>query len=253
MVIAKDLEAIGLAWMPTISYDTQAVLAGDKVRFHLQEVAFVVATDAYAAQDALQFIDVEYEVLPAVVNVRQALAPDAPMIRDDKIGQDDNIASPLWEAGDKANCARVFAEADTVVTRDIVHPRVHPCPMETCGMVADMNPETGQLNIYNANQAPHAHRTVYAQVAGLAEQNIRILCNDIGGGFGNKVPVYPGYVCAIAASIITGAPVKWIENRDREPGELRVRPRLRAPCGDLREGRADHRSARQHRRRPRGV
>ncbi|HVF77075.1 MAG TPA: aerobic carbon-monoxide dehydrogenase large subunit [Solirubrobacteraceae bacterium] len=213
VLIAKDLEALGLAWMPTISYDTQAVLAGDKVRFHLQEVAFVVATDAYAARDALQFIDVDYEVLPAIVNCRQALDPDAPVIRDDKVGQEDNIASPLWEAGDKVTCDHVFAEADTVVARDIVHPRVHPCPMETCGMVADMSPATGQLNIYNGNQAPHAHRTVYAQVAGLAEQNIRILCNDIGGGFGNKVPIYPGYICAIAASIIAGAPIKWIENR----------------------------------------
>jgi carbon-monoxide dehydrogenase large subunit len=213
VVIAKDLETLGLAWMPTISYDTQAVLAGDKVRFHLQEVAFVIATDAYAAQDALQLIDVEYEVLPAIVNARKALDPDAPLIRDDKVGQTDNLASPEWEAGDKANCDRVFAEADTVVVRDILMPRCHPSPMETCGMVADMNPATGQLNIYNGNQAPHAHRTVYAQVAGLPEQNIRILCNDIGGGFGNKVPVYPGYVCAIAGSIVAGAPVKWIEDR----------------------------------------
>ena len=59
-------------------------------------------------------------------------------------------------------------------------------------MIADFNPETGQLDIYNGNQAPHAHRTVYAHVAGLAEHMIRIQCNDIGGGFGNKVPVYPG-------------------------------------------------------------
>ncbi len=213
VVIAKDLETLGLAWMPTISYDTQAVLAGDKVRFHLQEVAFVIALDAYSAQDALQLIDVEYEVLPAIVNCRKALDPDAPLIRDDKVGQTDNLASPTWEAGDRAQCDRVFAEADTVVTRDIAHARCHPCPMETCGMVADMNPATGQLNIYNGNQAPHAHRTVYAQVAGLPEQNIRILCNDIGGGFGNKVPVYPGYVCAIAGSIVAGAPVKWIEDR----------------------------------------
>jgi carbon-monoxide dehydrogenase large subunit len=213
VVIAKDLETLGLAWMPTISYDTQAVLAGDKVRFHLQEVAFVIATDAYAAQDALQLIDVDYDVLPAIVNCRKALDPDAPLIRDDKVGQVDNLASPLWEAGDKANCDRVFAEADVVAKRTILDPRSHPCPMETCGMVADMNPATGQLNIYNANQAPHAHRTVYAQVAGLPEQNIRILCNDIGGGFGNKVPVYPGYVCAIAGSIVAGAPVKWIEDR----------------------------------------
>ena len=199
--------------MPTISYDTQAVLAGDKVRFHLQEVAFVIALDAYSAQDALQLIEVEYDVLPAIVNCRKALDPDAPLIRDDKVGQTDNLASPMWEAGDKANCDRVFAEADVVAKQTILDPRSHPCPMETCGMVADMNPETGQLNIYNANQAPHAHRTVYAQVAGLPEQNIRILCNDIGGGFGNKVPVYPGYVCAIAGSIVAGAPVKWMEDR----------------------------------------
>ena len=213
VVIAKDLETLGLAWMPTISYDTQAVLAGDKVRFHLQEVAFVVALDAYSAQDALALIDVEYEVLPAIVNARKALDPDAPLIRDDKVGQTDNLASPTWEAGDKAATDRVFAEADTIVTRDIIDTRSHPCPMETCGMVADFNPTTGQLNIYNANQAPHAHRTVYAQVAGLPEHRIRILCNDIGGGFGNKVPVYPGYVCAIAASIVAGAPVKWMEDR----------------------------------------
>ena len=213
VVIAKDLETLGLAWMPTISYDTQAVLAGDKVRFHLQEVAFVVALDAYSAQDALELIEVEYEVLPAIVNARKAMDPDAPLIRDDKVGQTDNLASPTWEAGDKAATDRVFAEADTVVTRDIIDPRVHPSPMETCGMVADMNPETAQLNIYNGNQAPHAHRTVYAQVAGLPEHKIRIMCNDIGGGFGNKVPVYPGYVCAIAGSIVAGAPVKWIEDR----------------------------------------
>ena len=80
-------------------------------------------------------------------------------------------------------------------------------------MIADFNPKTGQLDIYNGNQAPHAHRTVYAHVAGLAEHMIRIRCNDIGGGFGNKVPVYPGYVCAIAGSIVAGVPVKWIEDR----------------------------------------
>jgi len=213
VITARDLEAIGLAWMPTISYDTQAVLAGDKVRFHLQEVAFVIATDAYAAQDALSLVDVDYEVLPAVIDCRRALEPGAPLIRDDKVGQLDNLASPQWEAGDKVNCARVFAQADTIVRRDILHPRVHPCPMETCGMVADMDPLTAQLNIYNGNQAPHAHRTIYAQVAGLPEHKIRVLCNDAGGAFGNKVPIYPGYVCAIAGSIVTGAPVKWIENR----------------------------------------
>src|SRR6516225_4436148 len=120
VVTAKDLETLGLAWMPTISYDTQAVLAGDKVRFQGQEVAFVIATDEYIARDACALIDVEYEPLPAVVNARKALDGDAPLIRDDKDGQTDNLASPTWEAGDAEAADRVFAEADVIVTRDII-------------------------------------------------------------------------------------------------------------------------------------
>ena len=87
--------------MPTISYDTQAVLAGDKVRFQGQEVAFVIATNEYSARDALPLIDVEYDPLEAVVNARKALDPDAPLIRDDKPGKTDNLATPTWEAGDE--------------------------------------------------------------------------------------------------------------------------------------------------------
>jgi aerobic carbon-monoxide dehydrogenase large subunit len=204
VITAKDLETLGLAWMPTISYDTQAVLAGDKVRFQGQEVAFVIATDEYIARDALPLIEVDYEPLPAVVDARKALDPDAPLIRDDKEGQTDNLASATWEAGDAEATDRVFAEADVIATRDIIYPHCHPAPLETCGMIADFDPSTGQLDIYNGNQAPNLHRTVYAHVAGLAEHMIRIRCNDIGGGFGNKVPVYPGYVCAIAGSIVAG-------------------------------------------------
>jgi carbon-monoxide dehydrogenase large subunit len=213
VVTAKDLETRGPPWMTTISYDTQSVLAGDKVRFQGQEVAFVIATDEYIARDGTALIDVEYEPLRPIVDARKALDPDAPMIRDDKEGQVDNLASPTWEAGDEEATDRAFAEADIVVKRDMIYPRCHPAPLETCGMIADFNPETGQLDIYNGNQAPNVHRTVYAHVAGLAEHMIRIRCNDIGGGFGNKVPVYPGYVCAIAGSIVAGAPVKWIEDR----------------------------------------
>ena len=253
VLTAKDLETLGLAWMPTISYDTQAVLAGDKVRFQGQEVAFVIATDEYSANDALELIDVEYEPLPAVVNARKALDPEAPLIRDDKAGQVDNLASPTWEAGDEEATNRAFAEADTVVTRDIIYPRCHPAPLETCGMIADFNPETGQLDIYNGNQAPHAHRTVYAHVAGLAEHMIRIMCSDIGGGFGNKVPVYPGYVCAIAGSIAAGRPGQVGREPLREPALDRVRARLRDARRDVLEGRQDHRPARRRDRRPRSV
>src|SRR4051812_43058290 len=80
VITAKDLETLGLAWMPTISYDTQAVLAGDKVRFQGQEVACVIAVDEYTARDALQLIEVDYEPLPAVGHPRQALHPRPPRI-----------------------------------------------------------------------------------------------------------------------------------------------------------------------------
>src|SRR3970282_2954208 len=100
------------------------------------------------ASDALRLIGVEWEPLPAIVNARKALDPDAPLIRDDKTGQRDNLASPTWEAGDQAATDRAFAEADTVGKRDIICPRCHPSPLETCGVIADFNPETGQLDIY---------------------------------------------------------------------------------------------------------
>src|SRR6201987_2969424 len=87
VITGKDLEAQGLAWMPTLSYDTQAVLATDKVRFQGQEVAFVIAEDPYIAKDACEAIEVNYEALPVIVNPWQGLEPDAPVIRDDKVNQ----------------------------------------------------------------------------------------------------------------------------------------------------------------------
>ncbi|HSD48860.1 MAG TPA: molybdopterin cofactor-binding domain-containing protein, partial [Actinomycetota bacterium] len=201
-----------LAWMPTMSYDTQAVLATDKVRFQGQEVAAVVAESAYVAKDALELIDVDYEPLEAIVTPQRALEPDAPVIRTDKEDKTDNHIYD-WESGDKEATERAFAEADTVVSLDTFYPRCHPSPLETCGCVADVNPATGQATIYMTSQAPHAIRTVFALVAGLPEEKIRIVSPDIGGGFGNKVPVYPGYVVATAASLLLGRPVKWIEDR----------------------------------------
>jgi aerobic carbon-monoxide dehydrogenase large subunit len=201
-----------LAWMPTLSGDTQAVLATDKVRFQGQEVAAVVATDPYIARDALPLIEVDYEPLPAVVDPYKALEPDAPVIRDDKPDQKSNHIY-LWEAGDKASTEEAFKAADRVVSLETFYPRCHPSPMETCGIVADVNPATAKATLYMTSQAPHAHRTLFAIVAGLPEQNIRIISPDIGGGFGNKVPIYPGYVVATAASLLIGKPVKWVEDR----------------------------------------
>jgi carbon-monoxide dehydrogenase large subunit len=201
-----------LAWMPTLSYDTQAVLATDKVRFQGQEVAAVVAETKYAADDAVNLIQVDYEVLQAVISPQQAAEPSAPIIRDEKEGQKDNHVYH-WESGDKDATDAAFARAHKVVKLSTFYPRCHPAPLETCGCVADVNPVTGKATIYMTTQAPHAIRTVFALVAGLPEHQIRIISPDIGGGFGNKVPVYPGYVVATAASLLIGRPVKWIEDR----------------------------------------
>src|SRR6478736_4713602 len=206
------LDSLKLAWIPSLSHDVVAVLATDKVRYQGQEVAFVVAEDRYAARDALELIDVDYDVLPPVIDARRALDPDAAVIRDDIEGKADNHIFD-WEVGDQAATDAAFAGADVVVTQDVLYPRVHPAPLETCGAVADMDKVTGKLTIWCNTQAPHAHRTLYALVAGLPEQKIRVVSPDIGGGFGNKVGIYPGYVLSVVGSIVTGAPVKWVEDR----------------------------------------
>src|SRR4051795_4363856 len=135
VITGADLAAQGLAWMPTLSADTQAVLATDKVRFQGQEVAFVVADDRYAARDALELIDVDYEPLPVVVDPHAALEPGAPVIRDDQEGRSSNHIFD-WEAGDETATKAVFDDADVVVvTQEIPFQRVHPAPLETCGAV----------------------------------------------------------------------------------------------------------------------
>jgi carbon-monoxide dehydrogenase large subunit len=212
VLTGEDLQARGLAWMPTLSGDVQAVLATDKVRFQGQEVAFVVATDRYSARDALELILVDYEPLPPVVDARTALDQLAPVIRDDIAGCTDNRIFD-WAAGDKEATEAAFAAADVVVGCDMVYPRSHPAPLETCGIVADLDAVSGKLTLWVTSQAPHAHRTMYATVTGLPEHKIRVMSPDLGGGFGNKVPIYPGYLCAVVAAMQTGRPVKWMEDR----------------------------------------
>jgi aerobic carbon-monoxide dehydrogenase large subunit len=212
VITGDDLAEQGLAWMPTLAGDTQAVLATDKVRFQGQEVAFVVADSTYIAQDALELIDVDYEPLDPVIDSRKALDEGMPVIRDDKEGKDDNSIF-FWDAGDKEATGKAFEEAEVKVRQEMYYPRIHPAPMETCGTVADYDVSTGEMTIHLTSQAPHAHRTLFAIVSGLPEHQIRIISPDIGGGFGNKVPIYPGYVCAAVASLVLGRPVKWMETR----------------------------------------
>ena len=215
VITGETLKEYNLHMMPTLMSDTQMVLPIDKVCYQAQEVAAVVATDRYSAADGVELVEVEYEPLPVVVNPHKATDPDAPIIRDDKEGQDSNHIFH-WEAGDRSGTDEIFENADVTVKEDIYLPRIHVASIETCGCVSEFDSVTGQLTVWMTTQAPHAIRTVLALVAGhvgLQEDKIRIISPDIGGGFGGKVPVYPGYVIAIAASVVTGLPIKWIEDR----------------------------------------
>src|SRR5438093_7964299 len=163
-VVTGDLMAQhNLAWMPTLSGDTEAVLATDRVRFQGQEVAAVIAEDLYTAKDALELIAVEYEPIEPIVTPQRAMEPNAPVIRTDKEGQDSNHIYH-WESGDKDATDKAFSEADVVVQLDTHYPRSHPAPLETCGCVADVNMGTGQATVWMTSQAPHAIRTVFALV-----------------------------------------------------------------------------------------
>lgn len=211
VITGKDLEEAGLAWMPTLMSDQQMVLPVDTVMHYAQEVAAVVAEDRYTAADAVELVEVEYEPLPAVVDPFKALEPDAPVIRQDREEKSNHIWH--WEIGDREGTEQALQEADIVVQQDLYIPRIHVCSIETCGCIAQWDAVREKLTVWMTTQAPHAIRTVFALVSGLPEHKIRIISPDIGGGFGGKVPVYPGYVLAVVASLQTGRPVKWIEDR----------------------------------------
>src|SRR5262252_4802166 len=166
VLTAEDLKPVKLHWMPTLGGDAQAVLADGKVCFQMQEVAMVIATDRYSAADGVEQVEVDYEELPAIVDPHQAMASGAPIIREDIAGND-NVGHGkrthpnhifTWDAGDKDGTDAVFAHAAVTVREEILNPRVHPCPLETCGCVASFDKVTGQLTVYLTSQAPHIVR-----------------------------------------------------------------------------------------------
>ncbi len=224
VLTAKDLEPLGLHWMPTLAGDKQMVLADGKVLFQGQEVAFVVAEDRYAAADGIEAVEVEYEELEVLVDPFKAMESEI-VLREDTVGEDgkpiDGAHGPrkhhnhifTWEAGDKDPTLETIDNAEVVAEEAMYYHRTHPCPLETCGCVASMDKVNGKLTLWGTFQAPHAIRTVISLISGIEEHNIRVISPDIGGGFGNKVGAYPGYVCSVVASIVTGKPVKWIEDR----------------------------------------
>jgi aerobic carbon-monoxide dehydrogenase large subunit len=186
------------------------VLAVDKVRYVGDGVALVVADDPYVAQDALELIDVEYEVLPAVVDVEKAIASGAPQLHEEAPG---NICM-RWTAGNKERTDAAFAAAEVTVRHRIHNQRLIPNPIETRGALANYEVGTGETTIWMTSQAPHVMKLLLAAfVLGIPEHKLRVIAPEVGGGFGAKIFLYADMAYTAWASKRVGRPVKFVETR----------------------------------------
>ncbi len=182
-------------------------LATDKARFAGDGVAVVVAESRAAAKDAAELVDVEYEPLPAVTAIEDAIAEGAPVVHDDAPGNRAYTWSLVTGDPDK-----VFADAAVTIKERYRQQRLIPTAMEPRGALCEVN-ASGDVTIWTATQGPHIMRTAYTLVLGIPEAKIRVIAPDVGGGFGSKLDVYAEDVIVIALAQKLGRPVKWTEER----------------------------------------
>jgi carbon-monoxide dehydrogenase large subunit len=200
--------AIGMNMMPGLRAPAVYGLATDKVRYVGDPIALVVAQDRYTAEDAVELIEEEIEMLDPVVTYKDALDPSKPPLFDEF---EDNIAfSSEMAIGDVDGA---FAKADRIVRASIWVHRHQPVPMEGRGLIASYDKADEQLTIHASTQSPHMLRVLLPVQINVAMEKIRVLADDVGGGFGLKNGVQRDEVAVIAASIDLGRPVKWIEDR----------------------------------------
>jgi aerobic carbon-monoxide dehydrogenase large subunit len=208
-----DLNPLPCAWQAggvENNANTPRVLEPEKVTFTGAGVAVVVAENRYAAQDALDLIEVDYEVLPAVVDAQKATEEGAPQLHENA----PNNVCMAWSCGDEEGTGQALAEADVVVKQRLVNQRLIPTPMEPRGVVAQYQPATGEYTVWMTSQAPHVMRLLMtAFVFGIPETKMRVISPQIGGGFGAKIFLYPEYCLVTALSKKLGRPVKWMETR----------------------------------------
>ncbi|MDQ3637862.1 MAG: molybdopterin-dependent oxidoreductase, partial [Actinomycetota bacterium] len=181
-------------------------LARGEVNHAGDGVAVVVATDRYRAQDALEFIDVEYEVLPIVVDVEAALEEGSPLVHEE-LGTNECYTWPLGTGDiDKA-----FEEADVVVSGRYIQQRLIPSAIEPRAVVVNPDPATGALTVYSSTQVPHFVKDILALVCGVPDTKLRVVAPEVGGGFGGKLNVYAEEALALALARRLKTPVKWVE------------------------------------------
>jgi aerobic carbon-monoxide dehydrogenase large subunit len=207
--LADQLGTLPCAWPVTADmvHPDHRPLAVDEVRHVGEAVAVVVARDRYAAADALEAVEVEYEPLPAVVDMEEALS-DQVLVHSDK-GTNKAFLWP-FDGGDY-DAAK--AKADVVVKRRYIQQRLIPSAMEPRAVVVEPLTEGDEYTVYSATQIPHILRVMLALVTGLPEHRIRVIAPDVGGGFGSKLNVYAEEVIALVLARKLGRPVKWTESR----------------------------------------
>jgi carbon-monoxide dehydrogenase large subunit len=197
-----------IAHLPGLRAPHHHVLAQDRVYYVGHPIAVVVATDRYLAADAADAVEVEYDVLPAVADPEKALAPGAPPVHPQ---WPDNIAFTFHQEG--GNIEQAFREADVVVRQRITSQRLIPMAMETRGVVANWHAAEKSLTLYCSTQAPHLLRSLLANILGIAENRLRVIAPEVGGGFGSKIDVYAEDLLMAFVSQRINKPVKWIESR----------------------------------------
>ncbi|MYQ30901.1 xanthine dehydrogenase family protein molybdopterin-binding subunit [Streptomyces sp. SID4956] len=209
--LAEGMGSLPCAWPVTedMVHPDHPPLAVDEVRHTGDPVAVVVARDRYAAADALEAVEVEYEPLPAVLDLEAALAEDAPLVHADK-GTNRCYDWPL-RAGE--DYAAVRERAEVVLERRYHQQRLIPNAMEPRSVVVTPLAASGEYTVYSATQIPHILRVMLAMVTGIPEHKLRVVAPDVGGGFGSKLQVYGEEAIALAVARRLGRPVKWTESR----------------------------------------
>ncbi|MGH3341915.1 MAG: xanthine dehydrogenase family protein molybdopterin-binding subunit [Carbonactinosporaceae bacterium] len=209
---AAEQGSLPCAWPVTedMVHPDHPALAVDEVRYVGEAVAVVVANDRYAATDALEVIDVEYDPLPPVVDMEAALAEGAPLVHSDK-GTNRCFTFPM-PCGDYAAArAKAESEGGVVLARRYIQQRLIPAAMEPRAVVCA--PVGDEFTMWSATQIPHILRIMLAMTTGVPEHKLRVIAPDVGGGFGSKLQVTAEEVIALLVARRLGRPVKWTESR----------------------------------------